>query len=201
MPNNMTPNINTALRSSWLPKFSLRDLFMATFALASVVLLVQQGCELARLHRLLKTHGLAQHGQPTRGQFRLTVNALATDLPAVYEIVIETLGGATISTKSSGSHSLITTSQTRGQAQLVRSSVLVVVARIDNFRDSTVGYTLLVRPKHGGSFAGGAATYRLPSDKPWAELFELLIKPGLYPRGKPLPLLRFNDKRTDLLVK
>lgn len=180
--------------------FSLRTLLLAVLIVAGAAVIWQQARHNSRLQEIVDAHQLSESGQFDARQFRVAINELSAPIPGIYEIVIETIGEPDISVDSARNHSSIM-NQTLDTG-LVRSRVLVVVDRVHWLEGPDVAYRLLISISDArGARVGGPAGYTLPRETEIDDVFELLIKPGAYPRGKPTPLLRFNDETTELLIQ
>ncbi|HEY2840987.1 MAG TPA: hypothetical protein VGJ26_17665 [Pirellulales bacterium] len=191
----------TPHRLRWL-RFSLRTLFVATLFVAFSLLIFRQQKEIRELSGVITAHGLTESSaELLPNEFRVSVRKLSGSIPpAVYEVVIETAGEAYITVASFDR----TTSVRRypsAARELTRSNVLIVADEISGPGDMQQRCRYLVQI--GGpndSFAGGPGTYLLPCGKTLAELFEVVLKPGVYPRDTPLPMSVLDGNVTTLDV-
>ena len=115
--------------------------------------------------------------------------------------MIETLGERPLTLASDTDKSQVNLNRKGDPPVLSRSYVVVVadlVARPES-ATNTCRYLLQVGGAHGS--AGGPSETPIPKDKKLADVFQLLIKPGLYARGKPVPVCTIDGHTHYLTVQ
>ena len=181
--------------------FSLCTLLLVLILIGAAAALIKQRVELAELKAVLNAHDLHSTA--------LSVDDVSIDIrklshspaPLVYEIVIETLGARPLTLASDTSKSQVNIGDKGDPPALTRSYVVVVadfVARPES-ATNTYRYLLQLGGAHGS--AGGPSETPIPKDKKLADVFELLIKPGLYARGKPVPVCTIDGHTHYLTVQ
>jgi hypothetical protein len=181
-------------------QFSLRTVFVVMLLTACVLAIFRQRREIGELRSVVTAHGLKDSAADlSPGEFRVQVRKLSNSMPpAVYEVVIETIGEATVTVTTK-------TSMLRGWGHstsngLTRSSVLIVADEILGQDGERQCRYFVQAGGPNGISAGGPGVYRLPKDKPLKDSFEVVLKDGVYPRDKPLPMSVFDTEVTTLDV-
>lgn len=183
-------------------RFTLASGFLAVTAIAAVSAWFVEHRHRRALDAIVAAHSLRDSEQGLKAdQYRVFVRKLTIGpTPAIYEIVIETLGEAEVTVDSASSQSIVTSGYGVG-AVLIRSAV-VVSADLIEAGDDSARLQVLVQPvMSGGGGAGGPSTYTVPKGKKIEELFSLEIKPGVYERGKLRPLCTVDGQAYTLAVK
>jgi len=181
-------------------QFSLRTVFVVVLLSACCLLIFRQAREIRVLRSVTAAHGLDDSvGKLSPTDFRIQVRKLSNSLPpAVYEIVIETLGDASLTV---GGRDGKTSSRIMARSGLRRSSVLIVADLVDDVDESTNKLRYLVQAGTSTGSSGGRGLKPVPKAKTFAELFDVIIKPGIYPRGTPLPMSILDGDVTTLNVQ
>ena len=167
--------------------FSLRTLLLVLILIGGAAALIKQRVELAELKAVLDAHDLHSTAL-SADDVLIDIRKLSHSTPLVYEIVIETLGTRPLTLASDTSKSQVNIGRKGDPPLLTRSRVTVVadlVTRPES-QNNTCRCLLQLGAAHGS--AGGPSEFTVPKDKQLADVFQLLIKPGLYPRGKPVPV-------------
>lgn len=182
--------------------FGTGTLFVGLVIVALLLATFQQRRELRQIKSIATAHGLAASIAPlTANECRILVRELSRDGPAVYEIVIETLGNAQLNVTSGHNNSIVQSSSTLDRGGLTRSSVLIAVDAVAAKSDAETKCRYLIKVNGAnGSSAGGPALYFLPPGKTIADVFKPQITSGIYQRGQTIPLCTFDGDESKLTV-